>query len=268
LLDDFGRATTLQQEALHLAQESGDLRLIASVSTHLGVLAYKQGQYGIAAQWLDARFCRFYDLGDRGEGIAWVLGHTGRAARARGAASDALNWLRKSLVLYHNLGDPWAATECLVDIAGALCDLGQFEPAARLIGSAVGQRDKLGFRPPRRDTARQQLVWNAARDALGIARFNSIRAKGELAALDDAISEALTVAPSREHEGNALTRRELEVASRIARGCSNREIAEGLVIAVSTVERHVANILGKLDLTSRTQVAAWAHERGVPESLG
>jgi len=54
-----------------------------------------------------------------------------------------------------------------------------------------------------------------------------------------------------------LTRREREVASRIARGLSNRQIAEELVITVSTAERHVANILSKLEMRSRAQVAAW-----------
>ena len=54
-----------------------------------------------------------------------------------------------------------------------------------------------------------------------------------------------------------LTRREREVASRIAHGLSNRQIAEELVIAVSTTERHVANILNKLAMRSRTQVATW-----------
>jgi DNA-binding NarL/FixJ family response regulator len=58
-----------------------------------------------------------------------------------------------------------------------------------------------------------------------------------------------------------LTSREREVAGLIARGCSNRQIAQELVIAVSTAERHVANILSKLNLESRTQVAAWANER-------
>jgi DNA-binding CsgD family transcriptional regulator len=55
-----------------------------------------------------------------------------------------------------------------------------------------------------------------------------------------------------------LTTREREVVALIARGCSNREIAETLVVAPSTVERHVANVLNKLNLSSRTQVAAWA----------
>jgi DNA-binding NarL/FixJ family response regulator len=47
-----------------------------------------------------------------------------------------------------------------------------------------------------------------------------------------------------------LTEREREVVNLIVRGCSNREIAEELVIAEGTAVRHVANILNKLDLHS------------------
>ena len=57
-----------------------------------------------------------------------------------------------------------------------------------------------------------------------------------------------------------LTKREQEVATRIARGFSNRQIAEDLVITLSTTERHVANILSKLEMRSRSQVAAWVVE--------
>jgi DNA-binding NarL/FixJ family response regulator len=60
-----------------------------------------------------------------------------------------------------------------------------------------------------------------------------------------------------------LTKRELEVATRVARGFSNRQIAEDLVITLSTTERHVANILGKLEMRSRAQVAAWIVELGL-----
>jgi hypothetical protein len=49
----------------------------------------------------------------------------------------------------------------------------------------------------------------------------------------------------------------MEVAQLVASGHSNRQIADCLVIAVSTAERHVANILRKLDATSRTQIASW-----------
>jgi DNA-binding NarL/FixJ family response regulator len=60
-----------------------------------------------------------------------------------------------------------------------------------------------------------------------------------------------------------LTRRELEIVSRITRGMSNRQIAEELVIATSTTERHVANIFSKLNMRSRARVAAWAIENGL-----
>jgi DNA-binding NarL/FixJ family response regulator len=50
---------------------------------------------------------------------------------------------------------------------------------------------------------------------------------------------------------------------RIAAGMSNRQIGNELVIANGTVERHVANILAKLGLRSRTQVAVWAVRRGL-----
>jgi DNA-binding NarL/FixJ family response regulator len=55
-----------------------------------------------------------------------------------------------------------------------------------------------------------------------------------------------------------LSRREREVAEMVAKGLSNREIANRLVLSERTVEQHVRSILAKLHLTSRTQVAVWA----------
>jgi LuxR family maltose regulon positive regulatory protein len=60
-----------------------------------------------------------------------------------------------------------------------------------------------------------------------------------------------------------LSERELEVLSLIATGASNREIADTLVLAVSTVKKHVSNILSKLNATSRTQAVAEARALGL-----
>jgi len=60
-----------------------------------------------------------------------------------------------------------------------------------------------------------------------------------------------------------LSERELEVLRLIAQGCSNREIAEQLVITEMTVRAHVSNILGKLHLASRTQAALYALREGL-----
>lgn len=60
-----------------------------------------------------------------------------------------------------------------------------------------------------------------------------------------------------------LTERERQVAALIAQGKSNHEIAEALVLADRTVAAHVGNILARLGFTSRTQIAAWAIEKGL-----
>ena len=54
-----------------------------------------------------------------------------------------------------------------------------------------------------------------------------------------------------------LTGREREVAHLIARGLTNRQIADALVISKQTADKHVGNILGKLGAASRSQVAVW-----------
>ena len=64
-------------------------------------------------------------------------------------------------------------------------------------------------------------------------------------------------------EFGGLTPREREIAVLIARGKSNREIADELVISETTAERHVANVLSKLGFNSRTQIAIWAVEKGL-----
>ena len=49
----------------------------------------------------------------------------------------------------------------------------------------------------------------------------------------------------------------------VARGKSNREIADALVVTKRTIETHINNILYKLNLTSRTQLVVWAVEKGL-----
>jgi len=60
-----------------------------------------------------------------------------------------------------------------------------------------------------------------------------------------------------------LTDREMEVLKLIAKGQSNSEIAESLVISVNTVKGHVSNILSKLHLADRTQAAVYAWQQGI-----
>ncbi|MFF6780080.1 response regulator [Streptomyces sp. NPDC012510] len=60
-----------------------------------------------------------------------------------------------------------------------------------------------------------------------------------------------------------LTERELDVARLVAVGRTNQEICDQLVVSLSTVKTHLANIQQKIDARNRVEIAAWAWERGV-----
>ncbi len=73
-------------------------------------------------------------------------------------------------------------------------------------------------------------------------------------------------AGSHERAHAALSRlspREHEVALAVARGRTNAEIAARLYMSVATVKAHVSNVLAKLDLDNRTQIALLAHDAGL-----
>ena len=82
--------------------------------------------------------------------------------------------------------------------------------------------------------------------------------------LDPAVAKLLAAslrAPRR--AADTLTAREREVLTLIASGATNRQIARQLSVTERTARTHVSNILGKLQLTSRTQAALWAVREGL-----
>ena len=104
-----------------------------------------------------------------------------------------------------------------------------------------------------------------ARLTLGEQSFADESSAGQALTLDGAVLEALQVT----NVGNMttlsngpLTPRQQEVAALIARGLTNSQIAERLVVSPHTVERHVENILDKLRVSSRTEIAVWLVELG------
>jgi two-component system, NarL family, response regulator LiaR len=69
--------------------------------------------------------------------------------------------------------------------------------------------------------------------------------------------------PESEPLFTELTERELDVLKLIASGLSNNQIAEKLIISENTVKGHVSNILSKLHMADRTQVAVYAWKKGI-----
>jgi DNA-binding NarL/FixJ family response regulator len=100
----------------------------------------------------------------------------------------------------------------------------------------------------------------AARSEAVTARSLLVRWPGWRRDEVDAFIERLDTAEATDGE---LTRREREVAGLLAEGLSNSELARRLYISPRTAAVHVSNILTKLGMSSRTEVAAWAVRNGL-----
>jgi DNA-binding NarL/FixJ family response regulator len=102
-------------------------------------------------------------------------------------------------------------------------------------------------------------------DALEVAAAIRAAVAGQLH-LDPAAAKALAAGLRAPRSAvDALTAREREVLTLVARGCSNRQVGRHLGVAERTARTHVSNILAKLGLTSRTQAALWAVKEGLVE---
>jgi non-specific serine/threonine protein kinase len=138
--------------------------------------------------------------------------------------------------------------------------------AARLMGAAARLRETIGAPVHPVDRADHERTVALCQAALGLDGYTAAWQAGQSMALDEVIDYAVAspaVQPEATARGAAqqLTGREREVAVLIARGMSNRQIAETLVIAERTVTNHVEHIFDKLGFRSRAQVATWITEQ-------
>ncbi|MPZ26641.1 MAG: AAA family ATPase [Micromonosporaceae bacterium] len=167
-----------------------------------------------------------------------------QVAEAEGRYADALAGYRR--VAAGERAGREAGEPAPVDAVGAL------SPAYR--GSAAVGAARCLIQLKQLDEAREQVA--AAQRHL--ARWPGWR-RVELAT----VARRLGPAAGPGAAGEVLTPREREVAILLAEGLTNSEIARRLVISRKTVAVHVSHILGKLEMSSRTQVAAWVARDGL-----
>jgi non-specific serine/threonine protein kinase len=210
-------------------------------------------------------------------GIGSGLRGLGQLASIQGDHQRARALLGESLERFVELKDKRCTARCLEALGCVANGLGQAERAARLFGAAEALREAIGLEElPAVQADDERAV--AARTVLGETTFAARWAEGRSMTLAEAAEYALssdlpmeiTRPEARPVDGQAsiLTPRERQVAMLIARGLTNRQIAVELIVAESTAERHVANIMDKLGVNARAQVAAWAaeHKLTLPES--
>ena len=152
----------------------------------------------------------------------------GELASAEGCAADALPLLRSSWSTWRRLDAPYESALTRIAIGAAVRALGDAEGAELEFDAARGVLEDLGAVP----------------DLIRLERLAAAGAPGA------------SVAPG-------LSRREREVLALVARGWSNRRIAEHLFLSERTVARHVGNSLAKLGVPSRSAATAYAFEHGL-----
>ncbi|MEQ0559838.1 LuxR C-terminal-related transcriptional regulator [Amycolatopsis sp. NEAU-NG30] len=199
----------------------------------------------------EARWSRGYAL--------WAVAiHRWRAGRHQAAA----DLLQEAIAL--RLTDRTLLAFLLEALAWCESSGGAHERAARLLGGAAAVWRLSGARVGETSPyqAFDEQCATAAREALGSEAFDAAFGEAAGSGLDDVVRYALREKPAGSRpapaaEPGGLTRRQREIAELVAQGKSNKEIAAALVLSGRTVEGHVENILVKLGLTSRLQVASW-----------
>lgn len=96
-----------------------------------------------------------------------------------------------------------------------------------------------------------------------VAQGNALLAPSVTRRLLDTLASRLPPAAAAEKAVENLTDREVEVLKLIARGLSNAEIAERLVVGETTVKTHVSRVLMKLGLRDRVQAVVFAYDNGL-----
>jgi len=275
------RAAELFEASVHVQRQVGDSFVLAQALLFRGRATLARGDYTGATN--DAEECLhlFRSLRHR-RGMGYALASLSQVARARGDRARTLALLAEGLALHAEQGDRAGVAERLEAMAGASVLAGRhglrrdaptrdaLVRAARLMGAAEALREAI--RAPLRPGERRDYDRDVAfvRAQLGSSLLESAWAEGHAMPLERAIEQALALADEpdapRDDRQPPLTRRERDVARLIARGLTDRQIADELTIAASTVGVHVHRILAKLGLRSRWQIADWtmAHD---PEQL-
>jgi non-specific serine/threonine protein kinase len=163
-------------------------------------------------------------------------------------------------------------------LAWLAADAGRCQRAAWLLGAAQALWDLTGGRLSGSavlDGHHQRAAATAA-GALGEPRFTELHAAGAARPLAQVVAlavadadvlpdlpglRALAEQPGHWTGSEELTARERQVALLVARGLSNKDVADRLVISKRTVDAHVNHIFAKLGLSSRVQLAIWLRDQ-------
>jgi predicted ATPase/DNA-binding SARP family transcriptional activator/DNA-binding CsgD family transcriptional regulator len=268
---DGKRALELSVESLALARELGGTDL-GHMLLNSGYEFLLQGDYERAMALNEEAAALAREQGDKYR-LHYSLDNLGWAALMRGDHRHARASFRENLVLCQELHDKLIASESLEGLACILGARRNAERTAKLFGAAETLREAVGFSQSSAQRALREPYLAAARSQLDEAAWEAAFAEGQKMTFEEAVEYALaseersltsTPVPKKslaDEQAIVLTRREEEIAVRVAQGLTNRQIATELMISEHTAATHVRRVLKKLGLRSRAQIGSWLTDR-------
>jgi non-specific serine/threonine protein kinase len=264
---DVGTSDSAERQltaALTLFEELDHRAWMGFCLSLLGAVYRQQERYDDATVVLERGLAITSAIGFPG-GMTPIVDHLGDIAREQGDLRRALDYYRQTLPVWLQQRDPHGAADSLAGFAATLQGLGDFEGATYLLSAAAAVYEALGFSRSRYGPAYKEEILILLEKQLGAARFKEFWAKGQGLSLEQALTAALDYQPITidpvaamqpvTPDGIArfgLTPREIEIVGHLLEGRSNAEIGETLSISPRTAGTHIANIYGKVGVSSRS----------------
>jgi non-specific serine/threonine protein kinase len=297
---NYERASELYTRSLGLWRSLGAAAKVAQSMTLLARMVHLRGDDARAARLLEESLGAARAAGSP-RAVGWALLYLGHIMRARGDLDRADALYIDSLDQRAVIGERRGIAQCLEALAAVAAirasrcspdrargQSGRAETArhasaaraATLFGASEALREAISafILPCERGGYARDVA--SVRASLG-SEIGEHWSAGRVLLLDDTLTLARAVrrdpaggqraavltlgepGGSEEDAPSALSRREREVIILIARGLTSRQIADELSIAKRTADTHASNIMNKLGVSSRRDVAVWAVEHGL-----
>jgi predicted ATPase/DNA-binding CsgD family transcriptional regulator len=263
--DPKGASDALDR-AMLLAGRARDRYPAAYARLMAAMAAFSIGDRTLARAYATKSIELFSEIGDcRGAGYARCV--LADCLSGEGVPAEALAILRKCARVFEELLDRWGLLISTGSAAMTHAAGGDWCQTAFALGVADSLAERIGGRLfPTMQVAVDAIAAKTAAE-LGPSA-NPLREAGRAVGRGDCIAAALGLSPEPEpsyaEQELPLTKREHEVTELIARGLTNRQIAERLFIAQRTVDTHVGHILAKLGCSNRSQAAVLIGGRRPP----
>jgi len=288
---DYEQAEKFHMEALEVRLDIGNKRGLALTSQTLGTIWFLRDDLDRAEQWFDEALTHSVGLSDAYSHAQIMLG-MGRLELRRGNYALSLEHMNQALQTLRQIGARRVMCDVVDAIAMAGAATGRYAQAAGLLGSTTTVRNLHAIGISAHSKQEYEDLQKILKSKLSPQRYEELLGEGKVRPLEVAVEDAFALSAEIIEHGSlltprpeagrqsgdqsaiaqaiaesGLTRRELEVLQLLARGYSDKKIADELYISPRTAMTHVSNILSKFGVNKRTAAASVALRLGIVDSI-